>query len=185
MTEVLADVAIRPVTESDFAAIAAIYAHYVRTSTATFEITPPSPVELAVRAQSVSAFGGPYLVAATAGELLGYAYAGMYRGRAAYSQTVENTVYIDPGHHGHGLGSALLRALIAECERRGFAEMIAVIGGDVENRASVRLHESCGFTRVGTLKRVGRKFDRWLDTVLMQRGLTSAEGAPDGRRAPA
>jgi len=113
--------------------------------------------------------------------VLGYAYAGMYRARAAYRHTVENTVYVAPDRLGQGLGTVLLRALAAECDRRGFAAMVAVIGGEAENRASIRLHESCGFVRAGTLRRVGSKFGRWLDTVLMQRGLAAADAAPDGR----
>ncbi|WP_431855222.1 N-acetyltransferase family protein [Azospirillum sp.] len=176
----LAHAMIRPAVEDDFVRIAAIYEHYVLTSTATFEVTPPSPVELAKRARDVLSFGGPYLVAASPQGVLGYAYAGMYRARAAYRLTVENTVYVAPEHLGQGVGKALLGAIIAECERGGFAEMVAVIGGEVENRASIRLHESCGFAHAGTLRRVGNKFGRWLDTVLMQRGL-SAGAAPHGR----
>ncbi len=181
MIEELANVVIRPAVEEDFTRIAAIYEHYVLSSTATFEVAPPSPAELAARARDVLSFGGPYLVAASPRGVLGYAYAGMYRARAAYRLTVENTVYVVPEHLGQGVGKALLRRLIAECERGGFAEMVAVIGGEVENRASIRLHESCGFVHAGTLRRVGHKFGRWLDTVLMQRGLPAADAAPPAR----
>jgi L-amino acid N-acyltransferase YncA len=101
---------------------------------------------------------------------LGYAYASAYRPRPAYAATVENSVYIHRDSVGQGIGKALLTKLIEECEALGLREMVAVIG-DSSNVASQRLHTSLGFVMVGTLRNVGFKFGKWLDTVLMQRPL--------------
>lgn len=104
------------------------------------------------------------------GNIVGYAYAGFYRARPAYRFTVENSVYLAPASHRRGIGLALLTELIVQCEARGYRQMIAVIG-DSANAASVGVHTRAGFEMTGTLKDVGFKFGRWLDTVLMQRAL--------------
>lgn len=102
--------------------------------------------------------------------LVGYAYAGPYRERRAYRFTVEDSIYVDPGFLGRGIGRMLLYALRHESELRGFHRMIAVIG-DSANEASIKLHARCGFAMVGTLRSVGLKHGRWVDCVLMQRSL--------------
>jgi phosphinothricin acetyltransferase len=115
----------------------------------------------------------PYLVAEIDGTLAGYAYAALYRTRPAYRFTVENSVYVAPDRHRRGLGAALLNALVEAATARGFRQMIAVIG-DSRQAASIGLHLACGFHHVGNLEHVGFKHGRWLDTVLMQRGLGPA-----------
>jgi phosphinothricin acetyltransferase len=104
------------------------------------------------------------------GEVVGFAYAGPYRPRPAYRFTVEDSIYLRPDATGRGLGVRLLRAVLDMCEALGIRQVIAVIG-DSDNIASIRTHESCGFATVGIFRAVGWKFDRWLDTVLMQREL--------------
>ena len=167
----------RASTIDDVAEIARIYGHYVHTSTATFELEPPSAEEMAGRRSKILAIGLPYLVADEARKIVGYAYAGQYRPRPGYQFTVEDSVYIDPEHLGQGLGHALLAALIASCESGPWRQMIAVIG-DTDNTASIRLHERHGFQRIGTLHSVGWKFDRWVDSVLMQRSLGAGNSLP-------
>ena len=113
----------------------------------------------------------PYLVAETAGEVCGYAYAGPYRARPAYRWTVEDSVYIAPTMFRRGIGRGLLVALIQAAEAREFRQMIAVIGDSVRQGSSVNLHEALGFSHVGILQDVGFKHGRWLDSVIMQRVL--------------
>src|SRR5439155_4878385 len=103
------------------------------------------------------------------------AYAGRYRPRPAYRFTVEESIYLHPDFLACGLGQLLLGRLIELCEAKGNRQMIAVIG-DSGNTASIRLHERFGFRKAGVLEGVGRKFGRWIDTVIMQRALYS-----DGR----
>ena len=174
------DAIIRPATGNDIAAIAAIYARHVRDGTASFEIEPPSEEEMRRRHAALLARGYPYLAAEAGGEVLGYAYAGPYRPRLAYRDTVENSVYLRPEAAGRGLGTRLLDALIAACAARGFRQMVAVVG-DSANLASIRLHERLGFRPVGVLRSVGYKHGRWLDTVLLQRALGTGDAAPPDR----
>jgi phosphinothricin acetyltransferase len=168
---------IRPCTASDIPAVAAIYRHAVETGTASFEIEPPDDAEMERRREALLTGNHPYLVAEHDGAIVGYAYAGLYRARPAYRSTVENSVYVREGEHGRGIGRALLAALIEEAGARDFRQMIAVIG-DSANTPSIRLHAALGFEPVGTLRSVGWKHGRWLDTVLMQRALGPGDGAP-------
>lgn len=168
---------IRACAASDIPAITAIYRPAVLTGTASFEIEPPDEAEMERRREALVAGNHPYLIAERDGTLIGYAYAGLYRARPAYRSTVENSVYVREGEQGQGLGRELLAALVDEAETRGFRQMIAVIG-DSANTPSIALHAALGFELVGTLRAVGWKHGRWLDTVLMQRALGPGEGAP-------
>ena len=161
---------IRPAAEADLAAISAIYAHNVLHGTATFELQPPTAEEMTRRWADLAGRGYPYLVAQLEGEVAGYAYASSYRPRPGYRFTVEDSVYIRPDRAGRGIGRRLLETLIRACGDGGSKQMIAIIG-DSGNTASIRLHAAAGFEHVGVLREVGRKFDRWIDTVIMQRAL--------------
>ncbi len=171
------DVDIRPVGPGDISAITRIYADAVAHGTATFEIEPPDEAEMARRQRALLASGLPYLVAEQAGIVTGYAHAGYYHARPAYRWTVEDTIYVAPTFQRRGLGRLLMMRLIGEAEARGFRQMIAVIG-DSANAASMAVHAAVGFRLIGTLQSVGFKHGRWLDTVLMQRQLGSADSTP-------
>ncbi|MEQ8697887.1 MAG: N-acetyltransferase family protein, partial [Bauldia litoralis] len=161
---------VRPAGEDDVPAIQAIYGHHVVHGSGSFELVPPELDEMARRRADIVGRGMPYLVAEQDGRVVGFAYAAPYRPRAAYRYTVEDSVYVAPDAIGGGVGTAQLAALIETCTAMGFRQMVAVIG-DSENRGSMRLHEKAGFTVAGTLKAVGYKFDRWVDSVTMQRAL--------------
>ena len=130
---------IRPATAADLPFITEIYEHAVRYGTATFELIPPDLAEMTRRFDALMDGGFPYLVAALEGRVVGYAYAGAYRPRPAYRFTVENSVYLQPAIHRRGIGLQLLQRLIAECEARGYRQMIAVIG-DSANAGSIGVH---------------------------------------------
>jgi len=166
---------IRPTTAADLPAITGIYEHAVRYGTATFELIPPDLAEMTRRFGVLMEGGFPYFSATMEGQLIGYAYAGAYRPRPAYRFTVENSVYLQPSIHWRGVGLQLLQRLIAECEARGYRQMIAVIG-DSANAGSIGVHTKCGFQMIGTHPDVGFKFGRWLDTVMMQRALGDGGG---------
>jgi phosphinothricin acetyltransferase len=169
---------LRPATPADIAAITRIYAHSVRHGTASFEIEPPDEAEMARRQDALLAGGFPYLVAEAGGLVVGYAYAGPYRARPAYRFTVEDSIYLAPDAQGRGIGRALLHRLIDESVTRGYRQMIAVIG-DSAQAASIALHQAAGFRLIGRFESVGFKFDRWLDSVLMQKALgDGATSAP-------
>jgi phosphinothricin acetyltransferase len=171
------DVTIAPVERGDLPSIGGIYRGAVRHGTASFELDPPDDEEMARRADVLLAGGFPYVVARRGGRLLGYAYAGPYRPRPAYRFTLEDSIYVDPAAHGQGIGSLLLARLIAESERLGFRQMIAVIG-DSANQGSIALHRRHGFRLTGVFESVGWKHGRWLDSVLMQRELGAGASEP-------
>ena len=158
---------IRASKDSDVAAITEIYAHHVLHGTGSFEIDPPDADEMARRRRDVIGRGLPYLVAESGNTIAGYAYATLYRTRIAYRFTLEDSVYVHQDHMGRGIGTALLEQLIPACRQWGCRQLVAVIG-DSENAASVRVHERLGFQHSGVLRGVGFKFDRWIDTVMMQ-----------------
>ena len=166
----MSSVSIRPATLADIPAITRIYAQSVSTSTASFELEPPDEAEMARRMQALFDGGYPYIVAEIGGAIAGYAYAGSYRPRPAYRFSVEDSIYVDPSAQRRGAGRLLLERLIEECERRGFRQMVAVIG-DSAQTPSIELHRALGFRMVGTVENVGYKFGRWLDSVNMQRAL--------------
>jgi phosphinothricin acetyltransferase len=161
---------IRNSSEADIEDVWRIYSHYVLHSLVTMEESPPSIAELLGRRGTVLECGLPYLVAELHGSIVGYSYAMPYRSRSAYRFTVENSVYVRQDFSGQGIGQALLSALISRCGRSGFLQMIAIIAGN-ENIPSIRLHAKMGFQVVGTLNNVGLKFGKFVDTVIMQRGL--------------
>ena len=165
-----ARISIRPAEAADLAALHEIYAGHVLTGAASFEEEPPTREEFERRWRSIADIGLPYLVACDAAGLLGYAYAGPYRPRSAYRYTVEDSIYLAPSATGRGIGSLLLGAVIDGAARAGKRQMLAVIG-DSANTASIALHRRLGFTAVGTFQSVGFKFERWVDSVLMQRAL--------------
>ena len=168
---------IRPSDEADIAAITQIYAHAVTHGTASFELAPPDEAEMGRRREAILAGGYPHIVAEQDGEIAGYAYASAFRPRPAYRFTVEDSVYVAPKRQGEGIGTALLRALIAACEERGYRQMIAVIG-DSASLGSIRLHEQMGFAHAGRLPAVGFKHEAWRDIILMQRALSEGEATP-------
>lgn len=168
---------VRDAVQGDFPAIQSIYAHHVLNGLASFEEVPPDVAELRRRYDDVAGRGLPYLVAEEAGQVQGYGYCAPYRARSAYRYALENSVYVRDDLRGRGIGTRLLAALIERCAQLGYRQMIAVIG-DSANTASIALHARFGFLRVGTLRSVGYKFGRWVDSVQMQRPLGAGDATP-------
>jgi len=160
---------VRDSVEADVAAMQAIYAHHVLHGTASFELTPPTVDEMRQRRAEVVAKALPYLVAEQNGVVVGYAYVTLYRPRPAYRFTVEDSVYVQEGLSGQGIGSLLIAEIIKLCTAKGYRQMMAVVGDS--SPPSVSLHERHGFTLAGTFKAVGYKFGAWRDTAMLQRAL--------------
>jgi L-amino acid N-acyltransferase YncA len=149
------------------AAVTAIYAHFVETSTATFDLVTPGEATMQRRRQAVLDHGLPYLVAELEGYIVGYSYAAPFRPREGYRFTVEDSIYVRADCKGYGVGKRLLTELISICQARSCHSMVACVCGI--NPVSVALHASLGFVPVGTLPEAGKKFGEWLSLLIMQR----------------
>ncbi|MEL7536216.1 MAG: N-acetyltransferase family protein [Pseudomonadota bacterium] len=157
---------VRPVKLADVKAIAAIYNHYIETSFATFETKPVSIRAMTARIREVRDINLPWLVADRSGDIAGYAYATKWKERSAYRFSVESTVYLAPSATGGGVGTHLYAALLDELRA---LPVNAVLGGiTLPNPASVALHEKLGMQKVAHLKKVGYKFDQWVDVGYWQ-----------------
>lgn len=161
---------IRPATDDDLSQIQSIYAYHVLHGTGSFEDVPPSLEEISRRFQANREAGFTWVVAEGGGRVTGFGYYGRFRDRRAYEHTVEDSVYVREDIIGQGVGKAIVATLLNAATKAGFKQMISVIG-DSENVASIGMHASLGFQPAGTLRKVGCKFGRWLDVVIMQKTL--------------
>ena len=178
------DVIIRSCEPADFPSITQIQAEAVLNGLANFDLVPMPIEQISAKLTGLMEQSYPVIVASSGAQVLGYAYAGPYRERPGYRWTVEDSVYVDPAHQNHGVGANLLGELIKRSESLGFQQMIAVIG-DSENHGSINLHSKFGFRHTGTMERVGFKLGRWLDVVIMQRGLgDNSTAIPDESAYP-
>jgi L-amino acid N-acyltransferase YncA len=164
--EAPAPVTIRTAEIGDAEAIRQIYNHEVENTTATMDLVPRT---LADQQEWLAARSGAFatIVAVLEGEVAGFASLSPYKERAAYRPTVEDSVYVRRDLGGRGIGKALLTAVIDLAAASGFHSVMARI--EASGTASRALHASCGFREVGVEVEVGRKFNRWIDMVLMQK----------------
>ena len=159
---------IRNAVLEDASAIAKIYNHYIEKTDVTFEMEMVDSNEIQQRIQNTLAGGHPWLVKLNAkSEVVGYAYAGRWRARAASRATVESAIYVSHDQTGQGIGRALYETLLDRLQEAGNVRVvIGVIA--VPNDASVALHHKLGFKEAGLYREVGRKFDRWIDVLSLQ-----------------
>lgn len=176
MTNSLPGILLRPSTDEDVPAMLAIYRAYIGHGVGdlgTYEPTPFDAEDLKARRKNMKKHKLPHVVAEIDGVVAGYAYAVLFRKRPAYRFTVKHSIYVHPAHLSHGVGRALLPALVEACAQAGFRQMIGYI--DSANEASRRLHEACGFRQVGYLPAVAYRFGAWCDTVMVQRDLGAGD----------
>ncbi len=168
---------IRESVDADIPRVTEIYGRSVREETASFELEEPDAREIARRRRALLEAGYPYFVADMNDRVAGFAYAGAFRPRPAYRLTVESAVYVDPDIQRAGVGRLLMQQVITACEALGFRQMIAIVGGS-DHVASIEFHKSLGFDDAGTVKSVGYKHGKWLDTVYLQRPLGAGDATP-------
>ncbi len=154
-------VIIRPVTRDDAAALAAIYAPYVKETTVTFEYEAPDEREFARRIAEIAPLY-PYLCAVIDGRIAGYAYAHRYGERKAYDWAVIMSVYVDRACRRQGVGQRLYAALLQLLAQQHVQSAYAIVS--MPNEASDRFHRALGFSHIATNSRIGYKMNRWLDT---------------------
>jgi L-amino acid N-acyltransferase YncA len=153
---------IREVQIKDVDAITDIYNYYVLNTSISFETESVTKDEMKRRISEISS-KFPYLVYEENGNLIGYCYVHLWKTRAAYSHTVETTIYISNEFQHKGIGRQLMATLIEECKKKEFRILIACITD--ENLKSCKFHEEMGFKQVSHFEKVGFKFGRWLGVV--------------------
>jgi len=167
---------LRLAAPADAAQIAAIYAPFCLETAVSFETTAPDEGQIRERISTLMQ-RYPWLVAVSeTGDVLGYAYAGKHRERAAYRWSVDFTAYLAPEVKRREIGTALYRALMKICQSLGYYRAFA--GITLPNEASVRLHEKIGFRPIGVYRRVGFKLGRWHDVGWWSLDLLPEEDAP-------
>jgi phosphinothricin acetyltransferase len=166
---------LRPTTAADFPAVAALTNHFILHTSTHFGYEAMTPQDFEQQWLSTRETY-PWLTAEVDGAFAGYAKASTWRSRTAYQWTAEAGIYVEASARRAGVGKALYRALIDELRHRGFH---SVVGGvTLPNEASVRLHESLGFTFVGSFKHAGHKFNQWHDVGFWQLMLRDATHQP-------
>jgi L-amino acid N-acyltransferase len=175
-------ISVRRAIESDAEAIAAIYNDAVLHTVATFDLEPRS---LDAQRGWLREHTDPYAVFVAQGPsgVVGWASLSRWSERRAYAGTAEVSVYVDASWRGRKVGGALLTALVRQAVLSGLHTLLARVADG--NPASLRLHAAQGFRTLGTMREVGRKFDRWIDVDLLQLPLPSAGSTvPTGPPAP-
>ncbi len=160
---------IRSARSEDAPQIAALYSHYVQSTTISFEEKALTGEDMAVRLAAVAAAGLPWLVAERDGELAGFACATPWKVRHAYRHSVEISIYLQPQRRGSGIGSELYTQLFARLSELPIHAVLACIA--LPNANSVALHEKFGMRKVAHFAEVGYKFGQWLDVGYWQRNL--------------
>ena len=165
--EALLDANIRPAAIGDLPALQRIYNHEILHGTATWDIEPWTDAQRAAWLEEHAADRTLSVVVADLdGEVAGFAYFSIYRGKVGYRYTRETSVYVDDRFHRRGVGRALMRSQLETARVVGLHALMAVI--EASNAASIELHATLGFERVSRKREVGRKFGRWLDSVEME-----------------
>lgn len=166
---------IRFAEPGDAGGVAAIYAPYCQSTTASFEDVPPTTEQMAERIARISP-QYPWLVCEVDGRAAGYVCGREFRDRAAYRWAVEVTAYMAADYRRRGVGRALYTSLFAILREQGFFKAFA--GITLPNEGSVGLHEAMGFKPVGVYRGVGYKIGRWLDVGWWQLSLQSEYDNP-------
>lgn len=164
---------IRPAVPQDAPAIAAIYSHYVRETVITFACEEPAAAHYA---EQLEEGRYPFLVAQDENGIAGFAYAAAFRQKEAFRWDVELTIYLRPGMERQGLGSALMRPLLALLRTQGYLLAYSCI--TLPNEGSIALHKRFGFEELGIFPRTGYKLGRWCDVIWLQLPLSHPDGEP-------
>jgi len=162
---------IRKIQINDIQAVVAIYNYYISNTIVSFEEQPISAKEMRLRINKVTSAGFPWLVAEEHGKIIGYAYSYLWNDRSAYKKSAEVTVYLSHLHTSKGWGTKFYDALFVALKK---IPIHIVIGGiAIPNPASIALHEKFGMVKVAHFKKIGFKFNKWIDVGYWQKELNA------------
>ena len=164
---------IRSAVPGDAERLLEIYAYYVINTAITFEYAVPSAEEFCGRIENTLK-RYPYLVLEDDGAILGYAYAGVFKDRAAYDRSCEMTIYLEHDSRRKGYGRRLYEALEEKLKEQGIINLYACIGDPIVEdeyltRDSELFHRSLGYEKVGEFHKCGYKFGRWYNMIWMEK----------------
>ncbi|MDD4133822.1 MAG: GNAT family N-acetyltransferase [Eubacteriales bacterium] len=163
------EIQVRPACPDDAPALLAIFSHYIRKGTVSFEYSVPSISDFQNKITQISS-DYPFLVAVAQDTPVGYCYASRFRGPAAYDWSAETTIYLDPAWHGHGIGRRLYDTMQSILTRQHVVMLYACISA--EHSQSVGFHAHLGFRETARFHRAGFKMGKWLDIVWMEKRLS-------------
>ncbi len=180
---------IRSVRLADAEALSEIYSYYVEKTAVTFEYESPSPAEFEKRIESTTA-RYPYIVAEEDGIIIGYAYAGVFKTRAAYDRCVEVSIYLANDERGNGVGRRLYEELEARLSEMGILNLYACIThceneDEYLTKQSPLFHGRMGYEKIGHFSKCGYKFGRWYDMIWMEKFIGEHSENPDSVKWPA
>lgn len=159
------------INKSEIYAGLEIYNYYINHSTSNFEEKNLSKNKFIDLFNKSKGNKLPFIIAKKYKEVIGLAFVNKFREKSGYRFSFEHSIYINPKHIDKGYGSIILKELIRECRKnKNIKNLIAVIGGS-DNISSIRIHKKNGFNHVGTLKKVGFKKNKWIDSLYMQKKL--------------
>ena len=167
---------IRNVTLADAEELVEIYAPYVRETAITFDTRVPSTEEFTEKIKHITSFY-PFIVADEGGKILGYAYADVFRAKAAFAWSVEVTIYVRRGCHRSGVGTALYRRLEELLKAQNITNLYACI--TYPNPESIAFHEKLGYSYIGRFERCGYKLGEWQDVVWLGKAIGDHEDEPE------
>lgn len=174
----MSDLVIRDVRSEDAERLTEIYSYYVLDTAVSFEYEVPSVSEFSTRIEKISR-KFPYLVCEKDGKVVGYVYAGVYSGRAAYDWTVTTSIYLDKDCRRQGIGTMLYNELEERLKKQGIVNLLAGVAYCEEedeylSHDSLKFHANVGYTKVAHMKTIGKKYDRWYDLIWMQKKIGDA-----------
>ena len=160
---------IRDASPDDARAVSEIWNHYIRHTLVTFNFAEKSVLDVALDIAARQSQGHGFFVVQNDAGIVGFATYGQFRGGVGYAHTMEHTVQLHPDHLGGGIGRAIMLHTLEHAKAQGAHSIFAGVSSG--NSAGVHFHQRLGFKQITTLQEVGRKFDQWLDLVLMQKML--------------
>lgn len=169
----MSEITIRTATPDDAEKLLGIYKYYVENTAITYEIEVPTIEDFKGRIEKTLK-KYPYIVAECDGKIIGYAYAGVFKDRAAYDHSVETSIYVDLNEKRHGTGTLLYHELEKRLAEIGIKNVYACIASPEKddeylNHDSIKFHEKLGYTLVGTFRKCAKKFGRYYDMVWMEK----------------
>ena len=162
---------IRNINTIDIKNVLKIYNYHIENSLGNFEEKKISLKKMKKLVSNILSKKIPFIVSEMNREITGFAFLNEYRSKSGYRYTFENSIYINPKYINKGLGNMLLKKLIILAKKNKNIKNIIAVIGDSKNKSSIKIHLNNGFIKIGTLKKIGYKKNKWIDSVYMQKKL--------------